>query len=804
MRRLASVRIATAMSLVSASLLLPRPMLLAAPLNPNDPSFHSNAASNANRGNWSQVVDSALNNPSQIQINTNTLEIVAFQTTPGSPTQSVTIATGTVVDQGPVSQNGLDDWNREIAAFVFPEDLTLGDTLPTIFVRGDRPLALLSRGDIDIDKSIDVSGLSGSQFSPGLGFAGGATGGRVGTRRPLVTFPGIGPGRGLPGSPTSGSGAGFGSDGEASHDGFSNTIRGEPGRSYGNLLERLQAGSSGGGAHASQGGAGGAGGGALELGAVGEVNISTLIAANGGNGGDGDISGDPFETGGGGGGSGGGILVHGNLVSTTNGQLDARGGGGGLGKGISVFPHGGSGGGGRIAVLGLNELYTVGQGGVSNINVGSGFVTLAPMDVAIPGGRDLSLSEAPIIDGGVAVHVDHNMQILANASVTLLPGNVIGNQGLLDIKQNGLLDLNGFNERVGRLAGAGSIELGVGTLTVSGDLNSSFSGEISGLGGLTKAGTGTLTLGAAADYEGETRIQDGTLQLQQGFDTTGSAASTISIDAAGTLRMSGVLSRQLNGAGTFEASGPLVWGQLNSTNGIDFDGTFDLASNQAVLLDADKAQLGAATNLAAGGHLVTVNGAEINAGETLSATGPALIDGDFTNNGEVNGPTAAGESLSFNDNVDGAGSYTGNVEFLQEFSPGNSPAVVSLENLTLTDTSTLEIDLGGLVAGAEHDQLQVSGGASITGLLEVLLIDGFTPSVGDEFMILDVANDVNGEFLGLADGDLVDSFNGVNLRISYQSGDGNDVSLLATSAVPEPSTALLLLAGCLSVVYRRR
>jgi hypothetical protein len=43
-------------------------------------------------------------------------------------------------------------------------------------------------------------------------------------------------------------------------------------------------------------------------------------------------------------------------------------------------------------------------------------------------------------------------------------------------------------------------------------------------------------------------------------------------------------------------------------------------------------------------------------------SGSATIDGAFTNHGTVNGPSGVGQSLTFIDDVNGAGNYTGNVE----------------------------------------------------------------------------------------------------------------------------------------------
>ncbi|MCE9615640.1 MAG: hypothetical protein K8T26_15335 [Lentisphaerae bacterium] len=73
-------------------------------------------------------------------------------------------------------------------------------------------------------------------------------------------------------------------------------------------------------------------------------------------------------------------------------------------------------------------------------------------------------------------------------------------------------DLNNNDETVQSIAGAGNVALGSALLIVDHTSSPSFTGVMSGTGGFVKKGTGTLTLGGANSYNGQTYIVGGVLQ----------------------------------------------------------------------------------------------------------------------------------------------------------------------------------------------------------------------------------------------------------------------------------------------------
>lgn len=109
--------------------------------------------------------------------------------------------------------------------------------------------------------------------------------------------------------------------------------------------------------------------------------------------------------------------------------------------------------------------------------------------------------------------------------------------------------------------------------------------------------------------------------------------------------------------------------------------------------------------------------------------------------------------------------------------PGHSPGCITTASMTINGTYTEQI--GGTNACTDYDQLQITGNVDVTGgTLQTQLINGFTPTVGQTFKIIDNqgSNPLTGTFAGLAEGATFVN-GGITFRISYVGGDGNDVTL---------------------------
>ena len=199
--------------------------------------------------------------------------------------------------------------------------------------------------------------------------------------------------------------------------------------------------------------------------------------------------------------------------------------------------------------------------------------------------------------------------------------------------------------------------------------------------------------------------------------------------------------------------------------------------------------------LNSGASLTTTGGSFTNAGLfTVSAGTTFTVGGSSFNFTQTAGTTTVNGTLTSSTlgtlavnggSLFGGGTLGYNVVDAGILSPGNSVATTG--KLTVADTYTqsaagaLDIAINGAAAGTNYDQLKVTQGATLGGTLNVTLGTGFTPTVGEHFVIL-TASAVSDTFAtvnGLA-------INGSeHFAITYQAGDV--VLTVVSGALPASS-----------------
>jgi|GEM_PF-1773440 len=145
--------------------------------------------------------------------------------------------------------------------------------------------------------------------------------------------------------------------------------------------------------------------------------------------------------------------------------------------------------------------------------------------------------------------------------------------------------------------------------------------------------------------------------------------------------------------------------------------------------------------VASGATLTTFGETRIEMGAQIRVSEDAKVDAQFIN---IEGGTLTGSGEIFV----GTGPINGAVRVLSgRVEPGDEIGKLSIVgDLSTLEASTLAFDLGGTLAEIEYDQIELDRFAFLAGALEVLLVDGFVPSIGDMFTLITASEGVVGEF----------------------------------------------------------
>jgi autotransporter-associated beta strand protein len=311
-----------------------------------------------------------------------------------------------------------------------------------------------------------------------------------------------------------------------------------------------------------------------------------------------------------------------------------------------------------------------------------------------------------------------------------------------------------------------------------------YQGVITGGGGLSKLGAGTLTLNTVQTYSGGTTLENGTLKIG-GNDTlplssaltVGTATTNATFDLngfnqelTGLTLGSGASTAQTIGNSSLTSDSTLT---LNIAGTNTFDG---------VIRDT----LGAGTQRVAltknGAGTLVLPGANTYSGNTDVNAGTLTINGSLTN---------SAITLAANAQLAGAGTIGQTVVSTGgKVLPGNPLGILQTGSFALDGSSTFvwEFQTPFTTAGTDYDQLQVTGTVTLDNAILSLSSLSFSdsPPVNQQFTIIanDGADVVVGTFAGLAAGSTILNPQGYRFVVSYTGGDGNDVTLQALSRIP--------------------
>lgn len=420
--------------------------------------------------------------------------------------------------------------------------------------------------------------------------------------------------------------------------------------------------------------------------------------------------------------------------------------------------------------------------------------------LTIAGGADsrVRLSTANSYTGGTIISSGrlqlNNAGALGSGTLTINGGGFVQGFGSYTSNTNNAMVWNGNFTAEGSLTtdmGTGAVNLGATGTDTTRTINSSNTGTTGNTGfvvrgvisdgtngfttNLTKSGTGILTLGGANTYSGNTTITAGTLRMitnNNRLPTT----TTLDIGASGTFDMNqrSQSVAGLTGTGTVQNSAATTTSTVTVTGTSTFGGVIRNNGGTGGTVALTKST----------GGTLTLTGANTYTGAT-NVTAGALIIGAGGSLGNTAVTVAAGAAFG------GTGTLGGSLNVSGDVSPGNSPGTLNTGALTLQSTANLSFELDGLAE--TNDLLNVTGNLILNGTLNVANLGDLQTG---SYTLINYTGTLTDN--GLDFGSMASGFN-----YSLNTGTANQI-ILNVTAVPEPTTTVLLTLGLTALAVRRK
>ena len=286
-------------------------------------------------------------------------------------------------------------------------------------------------------------------------------------------------------------------------------------------------------------------------------------------------------------------------------------------------------------------------------------------------------------------------------------------------------------------------------------------------------------------------IGDGGTLTMPGSGTL-TANDGITVDQGGTLSGGGTINGDVDNNGTVNSDGGTINGDINNTgtltsNGGEHNGDLN---NSGTLTSNDGAHTGNTTNTgdiySSGG---TFSGDFVNYG-TIIGSGGTHLSGTFINYGTIictgGGSGGDGTFINYGTFTSFGGEEFPSMDNQGTFDLGQGAFTTEFDgDFSQSADGSMLAEIGGHIQGDEFDFVHVTGSASLEGYIDVSLIDGFSPNLGDAFTIMtaDMGISVGGAGLSIVgDG-----------CFSWRIADGG--TSLQLVSVPEPAAFTLLAIG---------
>ncbi|MGE0337215.1 MAG: autotransporter-associated beta strand repeat-containing protein [Gammaproteobacteria bacterium] len=414
------------------------------------------------------------------------------------------------------------------------------------------------------------------------------------------------------------------------------------------------------------------------------------------------------------------------------------------------------------------------------------------------------------------------------------PGNSLSDLHGVSVASGAILEIFGDTERIGSLSGAGTVALDGQTLEIGADDGLGiFAGQITKVGNLVKLGTGRLTLVGRNTFKGSVIVQRGTLEVGTGDNLQD--LHDVVVDSGGTFEVR-VDREDIGGlSGTGKVSIGSTLGVGFDDENADFDGRLDGSGNfvkrgrgtqalrgsgdlagdvlvdQGVLHVGDRGELASANggigvgtaadrdaqvrvdglaswkildslSLARRGTLTIADAALVKVGGATQVTDRSILRLEGGSLFADSITLTGGSAFEFLGGRLAVGKFIGPlINAGGTLAPGASPGLMEVQgDFTQFAGGVLEVEL----AAHAHDRVEVNGRATLGGILQVHLLDGFAPAAGSVFDILVADDGIAGAFTQVLLPNLV------NRRFDLSVVDTQRLRL-TVAPVPLPPAAVL-------------
>jgi hypothetical protein len=270
-------------------------------------------------------------------------------------------------------------------------------------------------------------------------------------------------------------------------------------------------------------------------------------------------------------------------------------------------------------------------------------------------------------------------------------------------------------------------------------------------GNFTNNGTLTVGSGSKFDVNGNLTNFSGTTLTGGTYNVTGTLQFNNAniVTNAANITLTGASSQILN-----QSSGNGLANFATNNGGASFTvaGGRVLSTSAAFTNNGSLTITGSGSGFTTGGNLSNAGSLTIGTSSTFTLGGTASTftqtAGTTTDDGTLTLPSAGKMSVN-GGSVFGNGTISGAVASSGTITPGDSSTATGILTdkgaYTQNPTGKLDISIGGTTAGKQYDVFNPTT-ASLGGALNTTLINGFTPSIGQTFTIMNVSSKPTGTF----------------------------------------------------------